>query len=195
VQLPAAAQCSWLCLPASPLQCLVFYRGSHLFFLFLSISLFLFPLIFFTLFLYFLSLHFVYNSLLLCLPAVWLLYEYPETRFEGMSMRFMDMRKRVYEFPELGKTASLVCIPTTSGTGGRVGREGGWSVGEEEGGARCRWGEGMKKGEGQGCVLCVSGVCVWGGVRECRGGGWVADAMLLACYHPYSLHTMSLTLT
>ena len=33
-------------------------------------------------------------------------------------MRFMDIRKRVYEIPELGRKAPLVCIPTTSGTGG-----------------------------------------------------------------------------
>jgi hypothetical protein len=36
-------------------------------------------------------------------------------------MRFMDIRKRVYEIPELGRKAPLVCIPTTSGTGGQLG--------------------------------------------------------------------------
>ena len=52
---------------------------------------------------------------------MWLLYEKPDTKFEGLATRFMDIRKRVYEFPaNLGSKASLVCIPTTSGTGSEV---------------------------------------------------------------------------
>lgn len=35
-------------------------------------------------------------------------------------MRFMDIRKRVYELPKLGAKAEMVCIPTTSGTGSEV---------------------------------------------------------------------------
>jgi len=48
---------------------------------------------------------------------MWLMYESPETKFEDLAMRFMDITKRICTFPELGKKAKLVCIPTTSGTG------------------------------------------------------------------------------
>lgn len=51
---------------------------------------------------------------------MWLLYEHPEIEFEGLAMRFMDIRKRVYELPPLGQKALLVAIPTTSGTGSEV---------------------------------------------------------------------------
>ncbi|TAD75568.1 MAG: bifunctional acetaldehyde-CoA/alcohol dehydrogenase [Oscillatoriales cyanobacterium] len=51
---------------------------------------------------------------------VWLLYEHPEIEFDGLAMRFMDIRKRVYELPPLGNKAILVAIPTTSGTGSEV---------------------------------------------------------------------------
>ena len=46
-----------------------------------------------------------------------LLYEYPDVHFEDIAMRFMDIRKRVYRFPKLGKKAALMAIPTSSGTG------------------------------------------------------------------------------
>lgn len=51
---------------------------------------------------------------------IWLLYEHPEIEFESLAMRFMDIRKRVYELPPLGSKAMLVAIPTTSGTGSEV---------------------------------------------------------------------------
>ncbi len=51
---------------------------------------------------------------------MWLMYEQPDTVFEDISMRFMDIRKRVCQIPDLGVKASLVCIPTTSGTGSEV---------------------------------------------------------------------------
>ncbi len=51
---------------------------------------------------------------------MWLMYEHPEIEFEGLAMRFMDIRKRVYELPALGEKAILVAVPTTSGTGSEV---------------------------------------------------------------------------
>ena len=51
---------------------------------------------------------------------IWLLYEQPDTNFEDISMRFMDIRKRICEIPTLGEKATMVCIPTTSGTGSEV---------------------------------------------------------------------------
>ena len=49
--------------------------------------------------------------------VIWMLYEYPDVKFEDIAMRFMDIRKRICEVPPLGKKASFVAIATSSGTG------------------------------------------------------------------------------
>lgn len=51
---------------------------------------------------------------------MWVMYEHPDVRFEDLAMRFMDIRKRVYEFPPMGEKAILVAIPTSAGTGSEV---------------------------------------------------------------------------
>ena len=46
--------------------------------------------------------------------GMWLFYEHPDADPEGMKLKFMDIRKRTYKFPKLGKKAKMVAIPTTS---------------------------------------------------------------------------------
>jgi acetaldehyde dehydrogenase / alcohol dehydrogenase len=52
--------------------------------------------------------------------VMWLKYEHPEIDFDDMREKFFDIRKRAFAFPTLGEKASLVCVPTTSGTGAEV---------------------------------------------------------------------------
>ena len=51
---------------------------------------------------------------------MWVLYEHPEADFIDMAMRFMDIRKRVYDFPKMGEKAAFICVPTSAGTGSEV---------------------------------------------------------------------------
>lgn len=52
--------------------------------------------------------------------GMWLFYENPQADFNDLRLKFVDIRKRVFKFPKLGRQAKLVCIPTTSGTGSEV---------------------------------------------------------------------------
>uniref|UniRef100_A0A061RWL3 Alcohol dehydrogenase 4 n=1 Tax=Tetraselmis sp. GSL018 TaxID=582737 RepID=A0A061RWL3_9CHLO len=50
-----------------------------------------------------------------------LMYEHPHMTMSSLTARFMDIRKRVMDFPALGtKVKNLICVPTTSGTGAEV---------------------------------------------------------------------------
>lgn len=52
--------------------------------------------------------------------GMWLFYESPDFSFKDAHQKFLDIRKRAYRFPELGRKARMVSIPTTSGTGSEV---------------------------------------------------------------------------
>jgi len=51
---------------------------------------------------------------------MWVMYEHPEVDFMDMAMRYIDIRKRVYTFPEMGKKAYFIAVPTSAGTGSEV---------------------------------------------------------------------------
>ena len=51
---------------------------------------------------------------------MWVLYENPDANFDDMAMDFMDIRKRIFTFPHMGKKAYFIAIPTSSGTGSEV---------------------------------------------------------------------------
>ncbi len=51
---------------------------------------------------------------------MWVLYEHPDADFKDLAITFMDIRKRIVEFPKLGNKAKFWAIATSAGTGSEV---------------------------------------------------------------------------
>ena len=45
--------------------------------------------------------------------VMWLFYEQPEVDFRDLVQKFMDIRKRAFKFPQLGRKARFIGIPTS----------------------------------------------------------------------------------
>lgn len=52
--------------------------------------------------------------------AMWLLYESDGQTLDDYGLKFVDIRKRIVRFPELGRKARMIAVPTTSGTASEV---------------------------------------------------------------------------
>ena len=52
--------------------------------------------------------------------GMWLFYENQEADFDDLRLKFMDIRKRIYKFPKLGRQAKMVSYTNYSGTGSEV---------------------------------------------------------------------------
>ena len=51
--------------------------------------------------------------------AMWMFYEHPDTTWNGVRQKYLDIRKRAYKIGR-PKKAQFIGIPTTSGTGSEV---------------------------------------------------------------------------
>ena len=47
--------------------------------------------------------------------AMWLFYEYPDTDFNDLKQKFMDIRKRIYKYPRLGVKSEICSDPNNIG--------------------------------------------------------------------------------
>ncbi len=51
---------------------------------------------------------------------MWVMYEHPEVDFQDLAMTFMDIRKRIVQFPKMGGKAEFWAVTTSAGTGSEV---------------------------------------------------------------------------
>ncbi|MGL5051825.1 MAG: bifunctional acetaldehyde-CoA/alcohol dehydrogenase [Fusobacteriaceae bacterium] len=51
---------------------------------------------------------------------MWVMYEHPTVDFKDLAMTFMDIRKRIVEFPKMGEKAEFWAVATSAGTGSEV---------------------------------------------------------------------------